>query len=98
MRPNVVRFRGRGVINVAADVEIELLSLQFLDRNVTGVFRHAEPVAIDMRDLLNISSGRSEFWFLPSLYFRSALTNNTLFRLAESYLLMTSTQAGIPGP
>ena len=41
--------------------------------------------------IFSMSSGRSEFWFFPSLYSRSALMNSTLFRWLAPFLLMTST-------
>ncbi len=52
--PDVVRFRRRGVIDVAADVEVEFLPLQFLDRHFPGVFCYAQPVAVDVGDLLDV--------------------------------------------
>ena len=35
--PHVVRLRRRAVIDVAADVEVEVFPLQFVDRNQAGV-------------------------------------------------------------
>ena len=78
MRPDIMRLGRRAVIDVAANVEIELFPAPVrLPAQGVSIFDLLS-VAIDVGDLLDVF-GTEEFWFLPFFEFPVGIDEENAF-------------------